>query len=329
MSDRCANSSVSMTDVANRAGVSQSTVSRVINRRSGIKPETRDSVLEALRELGYKSDIMSLMNPEPEARVFHIAIAICPLPEQDDPFAMEYFSLLTQGIQAVLAGRNAVWRQETLRTGALEAPELEECDGCILMGVPTPELRASLRRNGVPYVIAGELTGNGEDVVIGNKFEGSVEGCAHLLKLGVRRFGFLITLHDLPVFAGFQTELLRNGIYIQPGDLRITEDSRASTFIREIHRWIAEKTLPEALFVSYLEAAVAVKTMLELNHLRVPEDIRIMTLGHYDSREPIDTLDVDVKGIGRLAGKRLLEKILEPDDPPVQISVPMMLNRKP
>ncbi|WP_419646017.1 LacI family DNA-binding transcriptional regulator [Victivallis vadensis] len=45
---------VNMTDVANRAGVSQSTVSRVINHHPGIRPETRDTVLDALRELGYK-----------------------------------------------------------------------------------------------------------------------------------------------------------------------------------------------------------------------------------------------------------------------------------
>lgn len=45
---------VSMTDVANRAGVSQSTVLRVINHHPGIRPETRDTVLDTLRELGYK-----------------------------------------------------------------------------------------------------------------------------------------------------------------------------------------------------------------------------------------------------------------------------------
>ena len=46
-----------MGDVARRAGVSQMTVSRVINERSGVRPDTRERVLAAMRELNYRPNV--------------------------------------------------------------------------------------------------------------------------------------------------------------------------------------------------------------------------------------------------------------------------------
>ncbi|MFJ5546602.1 LacI family DNA-binding transcriptional regulator [Streptomyces sp. NPDC093225] len=45
---------VGITDVAARAGVSEATVSRVVNRRQGVSKKTRDAVEQAMAELGYE-----------------------------------------------------------------------------------------------------------------------------------------------------------------------------------------------------------------------------------------------------------------------------------
>ena len=317
---------VSMNDVANRAGVSQSTVSRVINHHPGIRPETRDTVLDALRELGYKSEIMNLIRPEPEPERHRISIVMCPLPEQADPFALEYFSLLAQGIRDEFAGSETVPDQQTLPAGATELPEPGRYDGVILLGYPSEALRLQLRESGIPYVIAsGDMGSNCEDVVTANHFDGCAEGCAYLLGQGVKRVGFLLDKHGLSRYAGFQSVLLSRNIPVRPEDLRIVPDTRTSSYITAIHHWIAAKNLPEALVVSYVEAASAVKAMLELNRLRIPEDVRLLSFGHYSHSEPIATLDIDARVIGRRAGIRLLEKLRHPDDPPVQIQVPMKL----
>ena len=113
---------VNMTDVALRAGVSQSTVSRVINNHPGISRRTRQSVLDALRILGYKSEILSLIQPQHEKYEFSVTLLMCPLPEQRDPFALEYFSILADGVRDGLAGENVKFQLRTLRAGT-EVPD--------------------------------------------------------------------------------------------------------------------------------------------------------------------------------------------------------------
>ena len=44
---------MSIIDVANSAGVSKATVSRVINRRAGVSPDTTQAIEEAMRRVGY------------------------------------------------------------------------------------------------------------------------------------------------------------------------------------------------------------------------------------------------------------------------------------
>jgi DNA-binding LacI/PurR family transcriptional regulator len=50
-----------MTDVAELAGVSHQTVSRVVNGAPGIRPETRARVLEAIDRLGYRRNLAARM----------------------------------------------------------------------------------------------------------------------------------------------------------------------------------------------------------------------------------------------------------------------------
>lgn len=72
-----------LADIARRAGVSESTVSRVVNNRPGIKPETRQTVIAALEVLGYQSReqlrerrgrLVGVITPELENPVFSLFV---------------------------------------------------------------------------------------------------------------------------------------------------------------------------------------------------------------------------------------------------------------
>lgn len=321
------NGPVSMTDVAERAGVSQSTVSRVINNHPGISRRTRQSVLDSLRVLGYKSEVRDLIEPN-RGESQAVVLAMCPLPEQRDPFALEYFRLLADGVREGFGGEDVNCRMTTLAADSQELPDADSApDGVILVGYPAEGLRAKLRKAGIPYVItSGDIYTPNEDMVTVNNFEAGIEGCRYFLERGVKRIGFLLIPYNLVRFAGFQTELTRCGLSVRPEDCRMLPDTNLSTFIDAIHRWIAEKDLPEALVVSYFDAAETARTILNLHGIRVPEDIRLMTFDHHLGRESdIVGLHSDPYQLGFRSAKRLLEKARSGDDRPIQIVVPMKL----
>ena len=319
---------VSMTDVALRAGVSQSTVSRVINNHPGISRRTRQNVLEALRILGYKSEILSLIHPQETNEEFSVTLLMCPLPEQRDPFALEYFSILVDGTRDGLAGERVNFQLRTLRAEVTEPPEFEpERDSVILVGYPSEGLRRNLREAGIDYIItSGDIYSDTEDMVTVNNFEAGVICCHWLLDHGFQRIGFLLTPHNLSRYAGFQTELQRHGLQVRPSDFRLRPDTNLSGFIEAIHHWIAENDLPEALVLSFAEAAQPVMTILRLHGIRVPEDLCLVAFDHHPGQKSeIVGMHTDPYQLGYRSARRLLEKMKCAEKCPIQLVVPMTL----
>ena len=156
----------SIISIGEELGLSPATVSRVINNHPGISRRTRQSVLDALRILGYKSEILSLIQPQHEKYEFSVTLLMCPLPEQRDPFALEYFSILADGVRDGLAGENVKFQLRTLRAGTEEPPEFEaERDSVILVGYPSEGLRRNLREAGIDYLItSGDIYSDTEDM---------------------------------------------------------------------------------------------------------------------------------------------------------------------
>ncbi len=320
------NNPVNMTDVALRAGVSQSTVSRVINRNSAISQKTRNQVLETLREMGYKSEYVKLFSLD-AAEKKNLDLVMCPLPEQKDPFALEYFSLLLQGACEVAKGTEYQIRTITIPADSDRIPEELGRNGAILVGYPSEKFRKNLREKNIPYVIAsGDINvGNDEDLIAPNNFECGILGGSYLLERGCKRIGFMITKYNLVRFYGFQYVFRSHGLDILPSDLKIMKNSEIACFVESIHHWIAEKNLPDALVIGYSDSAEVVETILKLNGIRVPEDIVIMNFDHIPGKSGRPYLYTRPDEMGRRGVLRLLEKIRNPNDLACWIIAPMTL----
>ena len=78
---------ITMSDVAQKVGVSQATVSRVLSNHSKINQQTKDTVLNAIREMGYRHVALNAeMMPKPKPMTF--GLLMCPLPEQTNPLGL-------------------------------------------------------------------------------------------------------------------------------------------------------------------------------------------------------------------------------------------------
>ena len=183
-----------MRDIAAVAGVSQSTVSRVLNdapTRVPIAAETRERVNAAARQLGYR--------PNPLARGLRGASTMligAVVRDFSDPFfasAIEVFA-----VRAMALGYNVVLGHAHGRVdeglGLAAVLETRHCDAIVILGdmQDQPRLLDDLRNGTVPVVALWQGTSPLEfpslDV---DDQAGIVAGVEHLIGLGHRRIGFV------------------------------------------------------------------------------------------------------------------------------------------
>lgn len=320
--------SVNMTDVALRAGVSQATVSRVVNRYPSISGKTRQAVLKAINDLGYKSAFHNLFEDE-ERNNFVIDFVMCPLPEQKNPFLLDFFSMMLEGAKRGTEGTDFRVRVVMLPADATEPSSELSGEGEILVAYPSPELRRKLKAAKIPYVVASADcdAGEDEDLVGVDNFEASVRAGEYLIESGCRNIGFMLCKQNIIRFSGFLHAITAHGLTVRPDDFRLQKDSNIGTFIECAHRWIAERNLPDAIVVGFEAAAEAVKTIFQLNGIRVPEDIRLLSFGHC-APTVCPCLCVDPARLGHHAALRLLEKLRRPAELPYWTILPLVLEKE-
>jgi DNA-binding LacI/PurR family transcriptional regulator len=184
------NRGVTMEEVAKAAGVSQATVSRVVNGNPRVNSTTKRQVERTIERLGFvpnvaartlvtrRSDSVGVLIPEPTSRVF------------GDPF----FAQVLRGVSSALTAR----RQKLvlfLPQGDQEERELQpylmagHVDGVIMYSLhgddPLPEL---LRRRGVPVVVGGRPPAGARVSYVDNDNRGGgMLATQHLIERGRRK----------------------------------------------------------------------------------------------------------------------------------------------
>ncbi len=316
-----------MTDIAHRVGVSQATVSRVLSNHPRINKKTKNVVMEAVRELGYKHVALSEASAAKVQTT--VGLVMCPLPEQTNPLGMDFFSELVSGVQGIASKHNIELVMTTLPPNAesLDAGGIspDRAAGILLLGYPSEKLTAALREKNIKYVIitGDDYEDNLSNIVTTNNLDGSVTACRHLLANGHKRIGFIMSKIDSFRMTGFELEMMRHKLKIAEKDIHLVESTDISSFIETIHNLIKIGDLPSALVISFYDAAKAVKTLLNLNGIKVPEDISMVSFKHRPSDNDIPCVMVPPYELGRKGLSRLIELINNPEDLPHRITVPM------
>ncbi|HEX2143214.1 MAG TPA: LacI family DNA-binding transcriptional regulator [Glycomyces sp.] len=174
---------VTMADVAARAGVSRTLVSLVLRNQPGAGAATRERVLQAAEELGYRPDSAAQML----ARGRSAAIGV--MMNLDQPFHAELVKAIYPAAEEVdydvLVSAVAPGREEHKAAGALLG---HRCEALILL-VSDPESHATERLGGaVPTVVIGrKATTEGVDSVHTAEAKGVRQAVDHLVELGHRR----------------------------------------------------------------------------------------------------------------------------------------------
>jgi LacI family transcriptional regulator, repressor for deo operon, udp, cdd, tsx, nupC, and nupG len=294
---------IRLQDVAARAGVSEATVSRVINGKPGVSPAKRDLVLGVLAELGYEPPGL-----RDTARVGLVGLIV---PELNNPIFPAYAQsiearLLTRGYVSVLCCAG--------RTGATEddyIPNLIEhgVAGIIVVSgrhadtEGDHELYRQLVRRGTPLVfVNGAVEGLDVPSVSCDEERAAAIAVEHLAQLGHRRVGFLTgpTVY-VPVIrrlAGFRNAIAEFGL--DPGDELVASSIFTVAGGRVGAQRLLDAGATAIVAASDLMALGAVRAVREAKR-RVPDDVSVV--GYDDTelmaftdpplttvRQPVDTI---------------------------------------
>ena len=306
--------------VARHARVSVATVSYVLNNRPGVTEETRQRVLQTIRQLDY--------HPSSAARnlVRHHAATICMLlPDRRglaDPFLTELICGLGDG--AAERGFSLLLTPTDDRPLGWPVRE-RRADGLILMDVVVGDQRVRLLRSrDVPFILFGRCL---EDPTVSfvdlDTVDAAHQAVSHLTALGHRRIGFIAPpLHYVYAqgrLEGYRKALAEQAIAFDPA---LVVEAAPTV---EGGAWAAGQLLdqpgpPTALFASSdLTAAGALRTARERG-LRVPDDLSVVGFDDTKVAEladpPLTTVRQPTYDLGRHTARGLIDILLGHGEPP-------------
>lgn len=307
-------------DVAREAGVSKGLVSFVMNNRPGVAPHTRDRVLRAAAELGWRPSVKARTLSTRTTYALGLVIRRPSEIVAADPF----FPAFMAGVESVLApeGRvlvlsvvpDAASEERTYRSLAAE----KRVDGVFLADLRREDPRVGLLRAlDVPAVLVGRLD---EPVQLPSVTLDDTEGVAaavtHLIDLGHRRIahvaGDMQFLHARRRRASFTSALQAAGLdgsWVVETDFSMAQGAAAT---REL---LTAPVRPTAIVYANDPMAIAGLGVLQARGISVP---RQMSIVGYDGTEiarhvhpALTTISADPELWGATAARTLLRLIAD------------------
>jgi LacI family transcriptional regulator len=301
---------VNLTAIAREAGVSVPTVSRVLNGRSDVAPQTRERVETTLRERGYRR--RSSRN-----RVTAGLIDLV-FNDLDSPWAVEIIRGVEEVAHATGIGTvvSAIHGQPASAWQWLQNVRARATDGVIFVtSNVTPPLHAELRRLDVPLVIVdptGQPAVNVPTIGATN-WAGGLSATEHLLSLGHRRIGFIAgpkrLLCSRARLDGYGAGLAAAGLQIDP-ELVQQGDFHHESGYAGADALLSLEHPPTAIFASCDQMAFGAYEAVRRRGLRVPDDISVV--GFDDLPEsrwtspPLTTVRQPLAEMGLLAARTVL-----------------------
>lgn len=311
-------------EVAERAGVSTATVSRVINQNSSVKPHLRESVLAAIAELHYSPSRLARHLRSQSTRTIGLIIS-----DIQNPF----FTSLVRGVEDVayqngysilLCNADEDPNKEQLYVEVLRA---ERVAGAIVACTSETCCPALLESYLTWVAVDRRLPGRAVDTVVVDNLAGARQAVQHLLDLGHRRIGFIggpetVTTGRerrdgyLAAFAGRRLPV--------PADLLLMGDFKEASGRRLASELLGRSDLPTALFIANNLMTMGALQALQEHAVRIPQDISVVGFDDVPwmslLQPPLTTVRQPTYQIGKEAAELLFRRLREgPQKPPESI----------
>ena len=316
--------------IAKLAGVSRSSVSRVLNNHPNVSPETREQVQTVITQTGYQPDPFARSLSSRRSHIIGLVIPLAIRSLFDDPF----FPRLIQGISQ---GCNT--HDYTLSLFLFHSQDEEEklfdgmsrnqlLDGVIVTATRTGDtLIPRLLESQVPLVVQGRHEDPRVSYVDADNVTGAATAVTHLLRLGYQRISTVTgPLDSTAAQDRKQGYLDAHRDRGQPVDeaLIVSGDFTQTGGYEAMQRLLPRQ--PDAVFVASDTMAMGALQAIRGAGLTVPDDIALVSFDDLPQSTMVDprltTVRQPIQRLGALAVKTLIDILQNGLDLPRRLILP-------
>jgi DNA-binding LacI/PurR family transcriptional regulator len=318
---------VTIKDVANKAGVSVATVSRVLNNQPTVSPELRSRVLEAVEELGYRRDRVARSLRVKRSQIIGLIIS---------DIRNAFFTAVARGVEdvayqhgysLVLCNTDEDPAKERLYVDTILAQRVA---GAILSPVAEVGNYCSvLLERGIPVVsMDRRMLDLDVDTVVVTNFEGAYQAVSHLVRQGHRRIGFIGGILQATTgrerFEAYKQALTDHGIDLED-DLMTIGDSMQESGYRLASRLLGMEEPPTAIFAANNRMTLGGLDAIQERGLHIPQDVALVGFDDMPWAElldpPLTVVAQPTYDLGQIAADMLIARISDPDRPVQEITL--------
>jgi LacI family transcriptional regulator len=304
---------VRIQDVARAAGVSVSTVSRVLNGRDDVAAETYQRVQRIIDDLGYSSNLAAKSMRSHRTNMIGVIIFDLNL-----SFSLE----IVRGIdQVVKAHTYDLMIFSSNRANHIDDPTWERkvvaqlngsiVDGIIAVTPTTVELPTN-----APIVTVDPCDGGNFPSVLATNREATLEAVRYLIELGHRRIGFIggrpSLLSARQRKQGYEEALRNAGLPIRP-ELYAEGDYSRSKAIFCARQLLTLRERPTAIMAANDQSAFAVMEVAKQLQICIPQDLSLIGFDNTPesafTSPPLTTVDQAIVAMGGRAAELLIQMV--------------------
>jgi LacI family repressor for deo operon, udp, cdd, tsx, nupC, and nupG len=313
------NEEISIADVAEKAGVSVATVSRVLNHHTNVRPATRDRVLAAVAASGYRINELARNLRTAESRLL-----LTMVPDFGNPF----YAAIVQGIDSV--ARQNGYFMLLCDTGADPGRERSyfdllrgrRADGAICLDPAAVQKALVEEASALPWVACCEFDPAAGVPYVGiDNHRAAGDAVRYLIGLGHRRIALINSgrgyLYSRQRFEGYCDALGAAGIDPDPAwhiDLDSLDYAAGAAAAQQLAA--LGKDRPTAVFAVSDTLAIGVINGLRSAGLRVPDDAAVVGFDDIavaaQVDPPLTTVLQPMRELGETAARLLLARLRDP-----------------
>ena len=293
-----------LSDIAKKANVSVSTVSKAFADSKEINEETRKEILSIAKEMGvydkyykgkYNRKIIAIIAPELKSQFYYEVIsAFNEIFDRHDCTIVVSVTNFDREVQSELIRYYATFGHS---------------DGIIVIGKPRklPEIKLE-----VPMIV---VYGESEDFdsFATDPSEAVVEAVRHLKANGHRKIGFIGERYTKGKLKLFREAMFKNCIEVREDWILTSEERFEVAGYESMNRLLLQEEQPTAIIAAYDYIALGVYRCIHEHSLRIPEAFSIIGMDDIDVIRNIDppltSIGANVKEICEAAAQQMMKKM--------------------